>query len=193
MQKLIIMSGIPGSGKSTRARQLRDEFLETYGNDLRAVILSADDYFQTPDGYVYEASKQSLAHHDCFRRFMAEVKAEAELIIVDNTNTTTTEISPYHLAGESYGYQVTILRMRVPFRVALDRNARGHKVPEHVMGRMDLRFNSRSTAAWWHALDEDAKLSLDEIERYYPERGYNPEVLRKLHELTGPRKKPGEE
>lgn len=78
---LYIMRGIPGCGKSFRAKQLS----ERLGN---APVFSADAYFGEGEEYRKRWSIQTahLGHRDCEAKTLAAMKSNAPAVIVDNTN-----------------------------------------------------------------------------------------------------------
>lgn len=95
MKKVIILSGISGSGKSTYGRKLLEGALWTS-------VCSADDYFMVGSEYRFDASKLSLAHGQCFKKFIDLLKGGDQVVVVDNTNTSVVEIAPYVLGGQAW-------------------------------------------------------------------------------------------
>jgi tRNA uridine 5-carbamoylmethylation protein Kti12 len=146
-KRIVVLRGISGSGKSTVARQLA-------ANEPGAIIVSADDYFETPEGYKWAADKLNAAHGQCFRLFMAAIQADAPLIVVDNTNQTALEISPYMLAAQAYGYESAIVDVRCDPKVAAVRAT--HGVPESVIEQMASRMEQERLAPWWQVIQLDA-------------------------------------
>ena len=105
MKQLVIMRGLPGSGKSTEARALAERHVSTGGQTV--AICSTDSFFIKDDGqYVFDASKLGKNHG------MNQYKANrfmfmgTELVIVDNTNTTRKEMAPYKQSAKDNGYDV---------------------------------------------------------------------------------------
>lgn len=110
--KVTILRGISGSGKSTWVKN----------NAVNATIVSADNFFVQEDGeYVFDEMKIHEAHQACYREFLAALERKDALIVVDNTNITAWEMSPYILAAEVYGYVVEILTLRCDPEVAIAR------------------------------------------------------------------------
>lgn len=107
--KLLIMVGVPGSGKSTLARALAKEH--------KAVILSTDSIFEAPIGGGFEgAPPLYLWSRDCLKQAhtinqcKCQVAMELNInIIIDNTNLTKWERSPYIDLAETYNYDVEIV------------------------------------------------------------------------------------
>ena len=123
--KVIVMSGISGSGKSTYAKRVVSETEpsmkfrdgERYGD--YAIIVSADDHFINNAGeYQFDASMLAEAHNECFRDFIEALQSEVGLVIVDNTNCSSEEIAPYMLGASAYGYEAEIVTIRCDGRIA---------------------------------------------------------------------------
>jgi predicted kinase len=105
MCKVVILSGISGAGKSTYIQSMS----LTPGS---FVIVSADHYFLNKDGfYDFDPTKLAFAHGACFRAFIESMQNKRELVIVDNTNATSEEVSPYVLGAQSYGYEYEIITL----------------------------------------------------------------------------------
>jgi predicted kinase len=150
---VIVMSGMSGSGKSTYAKALAAE------RNVKAWIVSADDFFtNNPSGeYIFEPAKIGEAHGACFRMFMDGVLDKRPLIIVDNTNTTVEEISPYMLAAGAYGYTSEVITVKIPLLFAMERNQ--HGVPKEEIGAQYLRIEHRVLPPWWNASEVVKKAS----------------------------------
>jgi predicted kinase len=100
---LILMRGVPSSGKSYRAKQLAN-------NDL-SIIFSADLFFgTTKEEYIRNWNREKLysAHCWCQDGVLQAMRANKPLVIVDNTNTTIKEMRPYAKMAADYGYEIRI-------------------------------------------------------------------------------------
>jgi predicted kinase len=97
MKQLILLRGLPGSGKSTVAK-LFD----------KALHFEADMYFLDADGnYQFDASKIKNAHNWCRHSVMDAMKEGHPIVVVSNTFTQEWEMDVYYLLAEELGYRVT--------------------------------------------------------------------------------------
>ncbi len=98
MKELILLRGLPGSGKSTVASLFKDY-----------MSASADDLFTLANGeYVFDKSKLSLAHQhykDCVRMYMQNNLN----IVVHNTFTQEWEMQEYFNLAKEFDYRVHTL------------------------------------------------------------------------------------
>ena len=133
MKKVIILRGIPGSGKSTLGKQIQAEAQKAGGS---VAIVSTDQHFYELGGgtYKFDPSQIGQAHSGCFRKFIEALTAGTNLIIVDNTATSGVEVSPYRLGAEAFGYEVEIKRVMADPEVGLERNK--HGVPKQFIESM---------------------------------------------------------
>ena len=118
--KMIIMVGIPGSGKSYTARQLVDN----------GVILSTDDIFNGytyPSGsgsgveggvplYLWDRSVLGSAHHINQIKCGQALSRGISPVIIDNTNLTKKEREPYEKLAGLFGYSVEIKESDAPWK-----------------------------------------------------------------------------
>jgi len=151
MRTVLVLQGVPGSGKS--------HFANDYVSraHARSVVVSADDFFYRLGGgteYAFNPARLGEAHGDCFRRFIAAVQAGVEVVVVDNTNTTVPEMSPYVLGGEAFGYTVEILQVVCDPEVAAARNR--HGVPAAAIHAMAARIASCQMPPWWRVTTHPA-------------------------------------
>jgi predicted kinase len=131
MKTLIILRGLPGSGKSSFAKYM-------FSNN----VFEADQYFYDSNGnYNFDASKLHEAHLDCQKRVeelmqMSETTQYGQEIVVSNTATTERELEPYLKLAKSYGY--TVVSLIVENRHG---NKSVHGVPDETLEKMRKRFS----------------------------------------------------
>lgn len=141
--KVVVMSGVPGSGKSFSAAM----FAKAHGSD--AQVISADHYFHEGKDprqpYTFDPSKLSEAHAWCFREFTFAVSGGIGLIVVDNTNLQNFEASPYMLAASAFGYEAELCRVLCDPEVAFARQTHGVS-----RAHFDAMYRGMEVALpWW--------------------------------------------
>jgi predicted kinase len=126
MEKMIyLVRGIPGSGKTTLAKQLAPNW-----------VFEADHYFYDNDGnYNFIASEIKEAHKECQQYVGYAMESNTPKIAVSNTFTQEWELQPYYELAIKYGYYVTSIIVE---------NRHGginkHGVPEDKIQLMKDRF-----------------------------------------------------
>lgn len=125
---LLIIRGIPGSGKSSFAN-----LISQYAG---FVVCTADDYFVDEEGnYNFDITKLGIAHKRCQEKCEAELKY-GRSVIVANTNTKESELNTYLKLGETYKAKV--------FSVIVENrhgNVNVHNVPSDTLDAMRQRFS----------------------------------------------------
>lgn len=169
MRNIKIMSGISGSGKSKKAGEIileytaglnltLDQIIALPKSDRRgtAAYCSADAYFMQKNEsgelkYVFNPADLSKAHGECFREFITAMQAGTQIVVVDNTNTTNEEISPYILGAQAFGYESEIITLHCNPEVAAVRNS--HGVPIQGVMAQYQRLQNRKLMPWWKNTD----------------------------------------
>lgn len=134
--KIIILRGIPSSGKSTLAKELSEKY--------DALICSADDfcYWWGKGIYYWTSGNVSFSHQECQNKFAACIKA-GKNVIVDNTNVKHKDMKYYldlasFRAKELGDTEIYVLEPDTDWRYDVDecfrRNA--HNVPKETIQRM---------------------------------------------------------
>jgi predicted kinase len=149
MNEVIVLSGMPGSGKSHYTRGLKD-----------IEVFSADHFFINADGeYKFDHTKIGEAHAKCFRDYVEHLqhqRAECDKnennnypypVVVDNTNLTAAEMAPYVQAANAYGWPVKIVTISCPPEVAFKRQT--HNVPLAAYMHMFANFRDRKLPPYW--------------------------------------------
>ena len=152
----IIMRGVPGSGKSTSARQIASgQDLDTactnkitkvesyiihdcvyyYGinssdniSEARASIHSCDEHFCKTGTYKFNRFKLGTYHKRTLESFTNSLKLGIPTVICDNTNIRRAEFKKYVKAAEEFGYEVEFKVMdMITAEESFERNT--HNVP----------------------------------------------------------------
>lgn len=148
MKTVVINRGLPGSGKSTRARRRWAYHTEVRGH--KSIVVSADDYFMQDGKYVFNGSKIRDAHAQCFSRFLDALLDGHDLVIVDNTNTQVWEFENYIRVAKLAGYDIvideTIAKDSAEIEMWCKRCT--HGVPLDKMKQMHQRWEPFDIAAW---------------------------------------------
>lgn len=125
-KKMFIMRGVPGSGKSYLAKQLKK----------KGVVLSTDDFFGP--NYDFDGSKLPEAHRWNIERATEAAKSSVTPIVIDNTNIKLEHMKPYVEIAQKFGYDVEFRESETEWKRNVDelveRNT--HSVPRHVIERM---------------------------------------------------------
>lgn len=137
MKIVKIMRGIPGSGKSTHAKLIRQV---AYDMGLTPIIVSADDFFMDGSTYKFDAAKLGEAHKWCLKSFLLFLDSGNTPIIVDNTNINLEDIAPYVAVAEALDFDVEIVQVNTHPELAASRNV--HSVPKNRVLDMHRRLTN---------------------------------------------------
>lgn len=139
MKKLIVMQGLPGSGKSHYVKKQFEG----------AVVCSADDHFMEIGGgtYKFDVGQLAAAHGKCFKKAVEAVTGGAETVVIDNTSTTSEEVAPYMALGASFGYETRIIRIDAHVDTCAERNV--HGVPYKSILALSDRLRKFRALPYW--------------------------------------------
>jgi len=121
---LILVRGLPGSGKSTIGQSLQTA--------LGYVHLEADMYHMKDGEYQFDPAKIKESHLWCQLETMKAL-ADARYVVVTNTFTTLKEMEPYLQIAKSLGRSVRIVEAPGDYPNI-------HNVPAEVLQRMADRW-----------------------------------------------------
>ena len=100
MHELILLRGLPGSGKSSLAAILAEN---------KYPIYSVDDFFTNNGKYHFEFDKNHLAYKQCEENTKKAMQNKLPKIFVDNTFTLDWEIEVYFKLASEFGYRVHVV------------------------------------------------------------------------------------
>lgn len=118
-QELVLIRGLPGSGKSTRAKVYAKKGYKHF---------EADDLFTYKGRYKYDPTRIKEAHMLCQGRAAGALE-KGHSVVVANTFVKRWEMQPYILMAERVG-----ALCRIEEATGTWRNV--HRVPEEVIERM---------------------------------------------------------
>ncbi len=131
MKELILLRGLPGSGKTTLANVIL-----LWPSTDPSNALSADQYFEDEKGnYNFDASKLKQAHEWCKNQCERQMKLDYMRIVVANTFTQGWEMENYFNLAKKYGYRV--------HSIIVENRHEGknvHDVPDEKIEQMRNRF-----------------------------------------------------
>jgi predicted kinase len=127
---LYIMRGLPGSGKSTKARALVQGGL----------VASTDDYFMEGDEYVFDVEKLTEAHDWNLRRVAEAMRLGVGKIACDNTNIEVEHIDPYLKLADRFGYEAGLVEVITSLSDEELAARTIHAVPVEVIASMRKRW-----------------------------------------------------
>lgn len=129
---LLLVRGLPGSGKTTLVRTI--EALTT-GIDVASI--SADEFFEKPDGsYDFRPEFLPQAHEWCRYATETEMTSGHNLVMVHNTFTQDWEMEPYFELARKHGFICKTI-------ICENRHAGTsvHDVPDASISKMFNRFS----------------------------------------------------
>uniref|UniRef100_A0AAZ3PWC1 YLP motif-containing protein 1 n=1 Tax=Oncorhynchus tshawytscha TaxID=74940 RepID=A0AAZ3PWC1_ONCTS len=184
---VIIMRGLPGSGKSHVAKLIRDKEVECGGAPPR--VLGLDDYFMTEVEkmekdqdtgkrvklkcleYEYEAEMEDTYRNSMLKTFRKTLDdGFFPFIIIDAINDRVKYFDQFWSAAKTKGFEVYLAEISADYQTCAKRNAHGRKMrdiqkmssnwessPRHMM-RLDVR-----------SLLQDAAIEEVEMEDFNPD------------------------
>lgn len=121
MKILYLIRGIPGSGKTSLAKNLTEFYFE------------ADQYFMKDGVYNFDVSKLKDAHAYCKQAVELAMSLGIKTIAVSNPFTRLWEMNDYKDLAKEYDYDVVEIIMNNNF-------GNDHGVPEEKVKLMKARF-----------------------------------------------------
>jgi len=137
-KSLIIIRGLPGSGKTTLANLLAEQeiFFPLTNISKKWPVCSADDFFINKEGkYVFDISRIKDAHKYCEAEVIKHMSRNVKKIFVANTFTQEWEMKNYFELAKQYEYKIFSI-------IVENRNDTKniHNVPDETIEKMKNRF-----------------------------------------------------
>jgi predicted kinase len=126
LNKLIIIRGVPGSGKTTIAKMMMKESKEPIKH------YEADMFLMEGGVYKFDVSKLGQAHNWC-RSNTFKSLSEGFTVIVSNTFTTLSEMKDYIDYAKNNNIPVEVYRTDSQYKSI-------HNVPDATIKKMEARF-----------------------------------------------------
>ena len=123
MTKMVLVRGLPGSGKSTIAKNLIGWYWH----------LETDQYWMKDGEYKFDASKLGVAHQWC-QDETHSLLSRGFSAVVSNTFTTKKELRPYFEIAKEFDIVPQVILCQAQY-------GNIHNVPEETLRKMKARFD----------------------------------------------------
>lgn len=165
MRRIVLLSGIPGAGKSFYLAERFGAAPVYRGGSVvghlpgGVLVASADALMLDQDGvYRHDPSKLGEAHNACVRALFfainvallthsADASAAVEAFVIDNTNTTALELAPYVALAAAFAIPCELVTLECDPEVAAARNT--HGAPREAVLAMHAALQARVLPAYW--------------------------------------------
>jgi len=157
MKTLLLIRGLPGSGKTTLAKELA-------ALQPGAVCVAADDFFMVHGKYCFDPTLLTEVHERCERAAELAMRNAASLVIIHNTFSQRWEMQRYMNYAEEHGYRVSVIDLfnaGLSIDELVERNV--HGVPPIAVERM------------WQRWEHDWRTKAEKQVVKFRPRNYRPE------------------
>lgn len=154
MPQMIMMVGLPASGKSTKAQELAKEYNATiFSSDALRKELYGDENIQGDNTKLFNTLHQQIKTY----------LKNGYSTILDATNISYKKRMAFLSELKNIPCEKICVLMATPYEVCLERNAqRERKVPEYVIKRMYMNFN----IPYWYEGWDDIKVIGKQCDHY---------------------------
>jgi len=121
---IILVRGLPGSGKSTYAKN--------YVKNNNFIHIESDEWFISNGVYKFNPKDLTLAHRFCALRCEYFIK-NGNNVIISNTFIRLAECAPYFVISQKYKINIDIITCLGEYKSI-------HNVPEEKLEQMRLLF-----------------------------------------------------
>lgn len=122
MNRLIILRGIPGCGKSTYVKKNLPDY----------VHCEADQFFMVEGEYKWDRTKLGQAHKTC-QRNVDKALEQGKNVVVSNTNIALRDVNEYIKLANKWKVPYKIIRLTKQFQNV-------HNVPADIVLSMQSRM-----------------------------------------------------
>ena len=138
LKTLVLIRGLPGSGKTTLAKAYLNQFTKSLlpWDRLRCAHFEADMFFYHNGKYQYDPKFLEIAQRQCLSQTEAAMRDSMNIIVVSNTFIRLWELELYVKLANVFGYVVQEIITAAPFQNV-------HGVPPEAIERMRKHFQVR--------------------------------------------------
>jgi len=144
---VVLVRGLPGSGKSHFARELFQRCEATIG----CCITEADSYFMRDSEYKFDERFLPDAHKQSFEIFQRSLLRGSRLSIVANTFTQSWEMYDYIYHCYQKNYSLIVVNTSLSHKDVYLHHKNVHNVPLDKISAMRKRFQPIKSGLWSNA------------------------------------------
>lgn len=145
----LVLRGINGAGKTYLCSHIESS-LKDQGK--KVVRVSVDNYFSRGGKYLFDATRLNQAYDETFNQFLDSLDdPDVDLILVDNPNIRTHEISPYVTCASAFGVMNGVATVHCDPALACSRH--GKKIQDSKIVDMHRELLAQEFPSRWHRFE----------------------------------------